>query len=35
LNTPDVLPLLNIKDNNQQNIDDFKISDLEFSGLEI
>lgn len=35
LNTPDVLPLLNIIDNNQQNIEDFKISDLEFLGLKI
>ena len=35
LNTPDVLPLLNINDNNQKNINDFKLSDLEFSGLEI
>jgi len=34
LNTPDVQPLLNIIDNNQQNIEDFKISDLEFLGLE-
>jgi len=35
LNTPDVLPLLNIINNNQKNIEDFKISDLEFLGLKI
>jgi len=34
-NTPDVLPLLNITNNNQKNIDDFQLSDLEFMGLEI
>ena len=34
-NTPDVLPLLNIINNNQKNIDDFQLSDLEFMGLEI
>jgi hypothetical protein len=29
LNTPDVLPLLTINNNNQVNINDFKLSDLQ------